>query len=366
MAFFIDTDVVTPISDNIKEVASKASQVVDSVNGYSIDTTEFDFSGAKNAIANNVEGMKIKMKNSSTLLNAVVGTHEGYQKSADGGGDGNTSSSSNSYSSGNSSYGSSSSSYYGGGGGYGSGGLATTVAGVTTASGGTVGDIKADKIATTEEQSLLVASMLGNDVKSNIILSTLANTMNLYNIGLIEKNKLADTLKANPKLVIIEGVSTAIETIEYTRIVGKVCGEYSIPVKYVNLDKILSYKDSETDKKTAAVNATDTESSLTNKDDKEKTESTETKETTDTKETADTKDKKDSKNTEEEKVNYEIKDKEAFKELESLSFKKGVKNDLTSTPVTLMVKDNSVVGSLNDVATEEQLKAALKAAGLIA
>ena len=67
-----------------------------------------------------------------------------------------------------------------------------------------------------------------------------------------------------------------------------------------------------------------------------------------------------------ETVNYEIKDKEAFKELESLSFKKGVKNDLTSTPVTLMVKDNSVVGSLNDVATEEQLKAALQAASLIA
>ena len=371
----INTDAISPISDNMKSIASKATQVLSSVNGYSIDSTKFDFSGAKNAIANNIEGMEIKMKNSSTLLSAVVGTHESYQKSADGGNEtGGTDTGNYTYTGGNSSH---NNSYYGG---TGSGNTANTGT-LMNYSQPTTPQGDETAIKSTEEQSLLVASMLGNDVKSNIILQTLANTMNLFGITLAETGKLSEILNKNEKLVILEGISTAIETIEYTRIVGKVCTEYGIPVKYVNLDKILTYKDSEEDKETASINAKSTVSTLTSSDkvddseekdekgtevDLDKDESEKEISNKDDKKEDDSKDSKDSKEEKstEENDAYEIKDEKAYKELQSLSFKSNVKHDLTKTPVTLMIKNKMVVGSINDAVTEEVLKKALEAAGL--
>ena len=384
MAFKINTDIVLPVSENMKSISTKASEISSNVSSYSIDNTEFNFSGAKDAIVNNVKGMEIKIKNSSTLLNAVVGSHVDYQSSAKGDSNNSNSGNSNNNSSNYYNYGGNDTggnTYYGGGG-----------TGSPPASGTLFNEPAPtpttnvqNTIKSTEEQSLLVASMLGNDVKSNIILQTLANTLNLYGITLAETNKMAELLKQNQKLVLLEGISTEIETIEYTRVVGKVCSEHEIPVKYVSLDKILEYKESEPDEKTASISAKSTVSSITSKYTEEK-EDTSEEETLDKdglikklseadkedeekesvyEKSDDEKDEiKDDKEKKPEDA-YEVKDEEAYKELQNLQFKKNVKNDLTDTPVTLLIKNCVVVGALNGVVTAEELKAALQSAGLI-
>ena len=113
--FSIDTDSVDNVADDINSLLPKASSIKSSVSGYDVSNPDgFDFSGAKAAIAHNIEGVETKINNTVKLLNAVVGTHSGLQNSV-GDSSGSVSPTSNSSSSSN--YSSGSYSY----GGYGSG-----------------------------------------------------------------------------------------------------------------------------------------------------------------------------------------------------------------------------------------------------
>ena len=80
--FFINTNKVDEVADGIKTISDKCESVKSNVGGY--DTSNeggFDFSGAKSAMENNLEGAKIKFSNTVALLNAVVNVHGGIQDS---------------------------------------------------------------------------------------------------------------------------------------------------------------------------------------------------------------------------------------------------------------------------------------------
>ncbi len=80
--FYINTNKVDEVSENIKTLSSKCESIKSSVSGY--DTSNeggFDFSGAVSAIENNLEGAQIKFTNTAALLDAVVKVHGGIQDS---------------------------------------------------------------------------------------------------------------------------------------------------------------------------------------------------------------------------------------------------------------------------------------------
>jgi len=87
-SFYINTNKVDAVSDSIKTVADKCDTILSTVNGYDVSNEGgFDFSGAKSAIANNLEGAKIKFNNTVALLTAVVKVHGGIQESVNDTGD---------------------------------------------------------------------------------------------------------------------------------------------------------------------------------------------------------------------------------------------------------------------------------------
>ena len=85
MAFFIDTSKVGAVSDSIDSISDKCGDILSSVEGYDTNNEGgFDFSGAKQAIVNNLEGAETKFKNTVALLTAVINAHGGIQESASG------------------------------------------------------------------------------------------------------------------------------------------------------------------------------------------------------------------------------------------------------------------------------------------
>ena len=87
-SFYINTNKVDAVSDNIKTIGDKCDTILSSVNGYDVNNEGgFNFSGAKDAIANNLEGAKIKFNNTVSLLTAVVKVHGGIQESVNDTGD---------------------------------------------------------------------------------------------------------------------------------------------------------------------------------------------------------------------------------------------------------------------------------------
>jgi len=95
MAFFIDTSKVGAVSDSIDQISDKCGDVLSSVESYDTNNDGgFDFSGAKAAIKNNLEGAETKFKNTVALLTAVINAHGGIQESVSGSPSGTTSSSS--------------------------------------------------------------------------------------------------------------------------------------------------------------------------------------------------------------------------------------------------------------------------------
>ena len=85
MAFYIDTSKVGDVSDNIDQISDKCGDVISSVESYDTNNEGgFDFSGAKAAIENNLEGIETKFKNTVALLTAVINAHGGIQKSVSG------------------------------------------------------------------------------------------------------------------------------------------------------------------------------------------------------------------------------------------------------------------------------------------
>ncbi len=277
--FAIDTDKVKTVANDMNILSSRSSTIVNSISSY--DTTNedgFDFNGAKGAIENNVEGMKIKVNNTSVLLEAVVGTHSSLQDSVSNNKSSGSSSkaSSGGGSSGGGGYGSSSS-----GGGSGSGG--GYVGGPTSTSTGfgnvakaipnkTEAPKKVEKAPTSEKSNIDYASSFIEDpYDTHLVETALKDNPSAYEklkeeLGNVESavapaesvlnEELAVVLSANNiktinpedistqsfanNLLIIEASSKDIDITKYLQDVNDVAKGYEIEVKFLELDGIIS------------------------------------------------------------------------------------------------------------------------------
>ena len=80
--FMLDCDAVTATASSINSLVSQYSQIADSVKGYDTSCEDgFDFAGAKNAIAANIDACTMKVQNTVKLIEGVVTSHTNLQNS---------------------------------------------------------------------------------------------------------------------------------------------------------------------------------------------------------------------------------------------------------------------------------------------
>ena len=79
--FLLDTDSVLSVSKGMDTLTSNAGTVLGNVKSYDVSNNDFDFSGAKAAIVNNIEGIETKVSNTNVLLDTVVQVHTELQES---------------------------------------------------------------------------------------------------------------------------------------------------------------------------------------------------------------------------------------------------------------------------------------------
>ena len=273
--FSIDTDKVSSIASDLSNLSSSSSSIGSSVSGY--DTTNedgFDFSGAKSAIENNVEGMKTKVSNTSVLLDAVVSTHSSLQDSVSSGDSSGGSSDYGSYSYGGGSYGGGSS---GGGSNYVGGGYGSSApqAEISSSQGSTgkaiSGEVK--KVAKNEVSAVSLSSLDVEDpLAEKLVESVLKENPSAYDklkeeLGKVESTianaesalneELDVVLSSNsikttsPDGIIAESFGNTLLVIEastktpgitkYVKDVNEVAKEYKLEVRFLELDDIIDY-----------------------------------------------------------------------------------------------------------------------------
>ena len=79
--FVLDPDAVTSAAGEIKELATKMSSLSDTVKGFSSDGGKFDFTGAKNRIAENIDACATKIKNTYNYIETAAKSHTTVQNS---------------------------------------------------------------------------------------------------------------------------------------------------------------------------------------------------------------------------------------------------------------------------------------------
>ena len=78
--FMIETESVSSSGDSIKTISSELSSLSSNVSGYDVNCEDnFNFSGAKQVIAHNIEACSTKMSNTSKLIETVVSAHNSLQ-----------------------------------------------------------------------------------------------------------------------------------------------------------------------------------------------------------------------------------------------------------------------------------------------
>lgn len=77
----IETDALQNASNNIITYSKELTNIADSVNGYSTDADEFDFSGAKGKIAENLNRMNIRVTNIAQVFAYTADSHTDIQNS---------------------------------------------------------------------------------------------------------------------------------------------------------------------------------------------------------------------------------------------------------------------------------------------
>ncbi len=80
--FMLETSSLESAASSLDQVSSNISTLSSSVSGYDTSCEDgFDFSSAKSKIAANLEACSTKVKNTSNILNTVVGSHTQLQNS---------------------------------------------------------------------------------------------------------------------------------------------------------------------------------------------------------------------------------------------------------------------------------------------
>ncbi len=266
--FSIDTDKVSSVASEVSNLSTSSSSVASSVSSYETQNEDgFDFAGAKGAIENNVDGMKVKVSNTSVLLDAVVGTHNGLQQSVSEGNStgGNANSyGSYSYSGGyTSSGGSSGGSSVSGVSGYGSAGAAASLGS------------KGKAILGLEEidvesglNSLMVADPLAEGIESALKDNPSAYEKLLEELGKVKSDigtaestlneELEVALSSNDikktdadglvsesfgkTLLVVEASTKTSGIVQYIKDVSEVAKEHNLEVRFLELDKIIEYE----------------------------------------------------------------------------------------------------------------------------
>lgn len=79
--FLLDTDTLYGVSENIYKYSQQLLELSETVGGYSIDSDTFDFVGAKNKIAENLNKMNIRVANISQVISYTADSHTAIQSS---------------------------------------------------------------------------------------------------------------------------------------------------------------------------------------------------------------------------------------------------------------------------------------------
>lgn len=281
--FSIDTDKVMNVASDVDSLSSSSSSVASSVSGYDTSNEDgFDFSGAKSAIENNVDGMKVKVSNTSVLLEAVVGTHTTLQDSAGGG----TQTGSTTRSYGGYTYsGGGSGNYYSGGGitggGYGDSIPVSELRAMNNSTNNAIIGQVTERLngAGIDVNSLSVADPLANGIESALKENPSAYEKLVEELGKVKSTissaesalneELEVTLSSNgikkvtPEGIVAESLTSSLLVIEsstktvgltdYIKIANEVAKEYKIELRFLDLDEIIefgsskSYSETKTD-----------------------------------------------------------------------------------------------------------------------
>ena len=80
--FILETDSLMSASSSLQSLGSQVSNLVSSVEGYDVSCEDgFDFAGAKEAIAGNLDACTIKIQNTACVLENVCDSHTQLQQS---------------------------------------------------------------------------------------------------------------------------------------------------------------------------------------------------------------------------------------------------------------------------------------------
>lgn len=351
----IDTDSVLNVSKGMDTLSGNVDTVLGSVKSYDVANSDFDFSGAKAAIVNNIEGIETKVSNTNILLDTVVKVHSELQEAAgnlnstDAVTSANTSasavssSSSDSYSSDYSSY--SGANYYsysddssdqGGMGGFSSSSYqpyyeAAATKDKTTEVANAIASAtaieKIDEKETDAEVSKKVVSSIVEEMYKEVLEETKIEETTISN--------LLNTIKNGEMCIVVEGNSLDLKTVEYLKVVAKAAMPVQALIRFVKLDNILDFKTNST----ASDVAEDTKTVLN--EDKDKQEKTEEKQEKDNKV---------------ESLNYSVKDKALLDSLSSIKCAKGIEISYEQLPITLIIKNNTVLSFKRGIISEEELR----------
>ncbi len=398
--FSIDTDRVDNVADDINSLSPKVSSIKSSISGYDVSNDDgFDFGGAKDAIAHNIEGVETKINNTVKLLNAVVGTHSGLQNSVSDN-SGNTTSSKTS--SDNYSYSPSSgnSNYYSGtntGGGFGYESPSNTNSTKKTTTKKTKNNKTTTSETIKEDDSLLdydpfsvfsdkdlsAAELL--DVELGATATTTAAAVSSLlttntSDGLTTTNTSStitpeEIISKSQFQTIIVLETSSKETTTYKQIVEETARENSLGFHTLLLDTIIEEKQMVSGLNINLTNAIES-SVASNEDTKEKTtepstdkediinDESEKEIKEESTELTDSAEKEEEKNTKTSDEPYTIINQNAYNTLMAIPTAGTAKNDLRITPVTLIIRNGIIIHSINGETTKEILNQAIKSLGI--
>lgn len=79
MKFLLDTEAVSSAASGIGKTATNIASIADKVGGYSVEDEDFNFSGAKSALATSINACADRVKTAQTLIASVIDAHTTLQ-----------------------------------------------------------------------------------------------------------------------------------------------------------------------------------------------------------------------------------------------------------------------------------------------
>ncbi len=359
--FLLDTDSVLNVSKGMDTLSSNVDTVLGNVKGYDVSNDDFDFSGAKNSIVNNIEGIETKVSNTNVLLDTVVQVHSELQESVSSINGGNSTNSAGNNTAGvssdSTSYSYDSSSSSGGyyieantdTGNYGTGGISGGNESYYVEKHNEKSKKELIKKLEGEEAEAVIAEKIEEKTDAEVSGSIVSSIINEQYKQVLEDTKFEETTVANllnlikngEMCVVVEGNSLDLKTIEYLNVVAKAAMSVNATLRFVKLDNILDYKTNST----ASDMSESTKNVLS-----EETEANETKSAEATTE------EKIQEETKVEALNYSVKDKNLLDSLSSIKCAEGIEISYEKLPITLIIKNNVVLSFKRGIVSEDELR----------